>query len=436
VWRALAKRPVQTVVGAGAVNDAVGMPRDHVVSQQSVSVAVVGAGPAGVAASAALTRAGCVHVVLEREVIGWSWRTQRWDSFRLNTPAWANRVPGRFLQGEATSFASAGAFVAALERLAHSLPVVEHVDVFSARRSGPSWRLETSRGALVADAVVVASGFQNVPRKPVYAATLPREIRQLHAERYRRADDLEDGILVVGGGQSGVQIAADLLAAGKNVHLSTSRVGRLPRRYGGRDAFEWLRDTGQLDLRREDADPEMIAATPPQISGAAGGESISYQELSRRGATLLGRALGWNGRRLELASDLGHNVRFADEASRAVKAAWEKRAQLLRRRRAVSNARDVADEPSSELYERGGPALLDLDAAGISTVIWATGFTPSTGWLPAGALDERHRPQLPGLYVVGAPWLTHRASGNLYGMVTDAERVAAAVRSSATRAAA
>ena len=402
----------------------------------SVRVAIVGAGPAGVAVSSRLARLGCPHVVLERERVGWSWRAQRWDSFRLNTPRWANRVPGKSLAGGRDTFAAADDLVAALEQTAKRLPVAEGVEVFSARRSGPSWRLETTRGSIVADAVVIASGFQNVPRTPRYADALPGQIRQLHAADYRSPAALGDGVLVVGGAQSGVQIAEDLVNAGKRVYLATSRVGRLPRRFAGRDAYEWLRESGQLEVARAHADPSTIGATPPQVSGAGGGRTVSYQALAGRGATLLGRAVGWKDGQLELAADLGENVRFADDVSGFFRAAWEKRARLLARGRNVVGETDAADEPAPHLYDLHGPASLDLVAEKISTVVWATGFGPSTGWLPSEALDSRHRPQLPGLHVIGAPWLTHRSSANLYGMFSDADRVVGALARNPIRLAA
>jgi putative flavoprotein involved in K+ transport len=388
-----------------------------------VRVAVVGAGPAGLALSSRPARTACRHVVLERGRVGWSWRTQRWDSFRLNTPLWANLVPGEPLAGSRDTFLTAASLVAGLESLAAGLPVVENAEVLRARRNGNLWRLETSQGLVVASSVVVASGFQNVPQTPDYADALPTEIEQLHAADYRRPEELDGPVLVVGGGQSGLQIAEDVLGAGHRVYLATSRVGRLPRQHRGRDAFDWMRDAGQLDLPRERADPAVIAATPPQISGAGGGRTLSYQDLAKRGVILLGHAVGCDGRRLELAPDLGTNVRFADEASKGFRAGWDKWAAAAGFD-AGPRGTDHADEPAPALYGLSGPESLDLAAAGISTVIWATGFDASLDWLPHAALDTHQRPRLPGLHVVGAPWLTHRSSANLYGMAADADRLA------------
>jgi putative flavoprotein involved in K+ transport len=317
--------------------------------------------------------------------------------------------------------------VGALERFARDLPVREHVDVVRGERIGPIWRLEASDHTVVAANIIVASGFHNVPRRPDFASALPAYVRQLHAAEYRRADDVEGSILVVGGGQSGVQIADDLIDAGKRVYVATSRVGRMPRRHRGRDANEWLLDTGQFEFPVDEADSAMIEAAPPQISGVAGGRTISYQYLARRGATLLGRAVGYDNGRLELDPDVGSNIRFADERSRMFRASWDK--HLTENGVALDGdtTRDPADETDERLHGVLGPSSLDLAATGIATVIWATGFRPSTGWLPEGALDAGHRPQLPGLHVVGAPWLTHRSSANLYGMAADAARLVRAI---------
>src|SRR5438046_10006496 len=110
-----------------------------------VRVAIVGAGPAGLAVSSRLARTRCRHVVLERGRVGWSWRTQRWDSFRLNTPLWANLVPGEPLAGSRDTFLTAASLVAGLESFAAGLPVVENAEVLRARRTGDLWRLETSQ---------------------------------------------------------------------------------------------------------------------------------------------------------------------------------------------------------------------------------------------------------------------------------------------------
>jgi putative flavoprotein involved in K+ transport len=398
-----------------------------------VEVAVVGAGPAGLALSDELVGGGIGHVVLERGRVGESWRTQRWDSFRLNSQVWANRVPGDVLAAPPDRFPSAQELVAGLERLAAGLPVTEGVEVLRAERLGAHWRMDTSEGPLLAEDVVVASGFQNVPRRPAFASALPDDVTQLHVADYRRAGDLDDGVLVVGGGQSGVQVTADLLEGGRRVYLSTSQIGRMPRRHRGRDAWAWLRDSGQLDLPREQAGPAELGGTLPQISGAVDGRSISYQQLARDGATLLGQALGCDGRSIRLRPDVGENIRYADRVSQFFHAAWDAHAGVVDGEPPWQD--DPADAPAPGLYDVVGPESLDVAAAGISTVVWATGFDASLDWLPNGSLDRHGRSTRTGLHVVGAPWLTHRASNSLYGIPTDARRLARDLALSRRRAA-
>jgi putative flavoprotein involved in K+ transport len=386
-------------------------------------IAVVGAGPAGISASLALARRGLPHVVLERSRVGETWRSQRWDSFRLNTPSSLSGVAGPSLAAAGNDFARAGNLVAALAELAGTLPVQEGVDVLAAAPHSGGWRLETTDGVIDAAELVVASGFQNVPLRPALAGRLPQSVTQLHAGDYRSPDALpEGGVFVVGGAQSGLQIAEDIVEAGRRVHLATSRVGRLPRRYRRRDSMEWLAITGALDARTEDVEPWRLDAAQSQISGIGGGRTVSYQSLAAAGATLLGRAENVVGERILLAGDLGANVRYADDQSLRFKTSVDTFVtdNLIA---APPPDPDPADEIDSALHATPGPAWLDLD--GIGTVVWATGFGPSVDWLPQGAIGEHGRPRLPNLHTIGAPWLTHRASGTLHGMATDAEELAA-----------
>jgi putative flavoprotein involved in K+ transport len=263
---------------------------------------------------------------------------------------------------------------------------------------------------------------------PALGAGLASSVLQVHTAGYRTPDALPSGgVLVVGGGQSGVQIAEDLLGAGREVYLATSAVGRLPRRYRGRDSFAWLADDGFFDESPDRAMP----GPSPQISGAAGGHTLSYQHLRRLGAVLLGGVAEMSGERVAFRDNLAANIRFADEASATFRSRID--AHIARvGADAPEPAPDPADEPARGLPS--SPRRLHLGRAGIRTVVWATGFSPSTSFVRAPVLDERgkvlHRggaTALPGLFVVGQTWLRTRRSGTVYGVTADAPHVAGMV---------
>ena len=287
----------------------------------SVDVLVVGAGQAGLATSYFLARDGVRHVVLERGAIGESWRSQRWDSFHLNTPNWSNGLPGLgFTGGDPDAFAHRDELVEYLERYARtfSLPVRDHTPVTSLKRL-PTGQYEvgTPSEALLSKAVVLASGSMSLGAVPEMAARLPPNVLSLSASEYRNPASLPPGaVVVVGSGQSGCQIAEDLLDAGRSVFLCASRVGRAPRTYRGRDILSWWSDMGLLNMKVEDLeDPSMQFATQPQVSGTSGGHTVSLQSLARDGATLLGRAVDVQEGSLLLGDDLLDSVAFADEKS-------------------------------------------------------------------------------------------------------------------------
>lgn len=405
---------------------------------------VVGAGQAGLASSYHLTRRGIEHVVLERGRVGESWLAQRWDTFALNTPGWRSHLreddPDRRADDDA--FLSAADFVGRLETFTrrHGLRVRTGAQVTRVAPAGPTDEgfVISVEGAqageeLRAHSVVVASGIQNVPRIPPIAAAMPAGLRQLTAGDYRREADLPPGaVLVVGGAQSGVQIAEDLVAGGRTVYLCTSRVGRAPRRYRGRDIFAWLGEAGWFDQTPEQLpDPQMQRWPQPQVSGVGPlGHTVSLQGLAAQGVTLLGRPTTVAGDRIELDDTLGANIAFGDRISAELRG-------LIDRSIGSSGIEppprepDPADEPHPDPSAVHSPAHLDLDGAGIASVVWATGFGGAFGYLPGAVLDERSVPvhergvaPVPGIFVVGFPWLTSRKSGIIPGVDEDAATVA------------
>jgi putative flavoprotein involved in K+ transport len=392
---------------------------------------VIGAGQAGLGVSRELVERGIEHVVLEQGRIGETWRSQRWDAFALNSPAWMNRLPGDAAPVRPDDFPSAPEFAVGLERYAfrHRLPVHDGVTVRSLDLGfrGDGLSVATDAGVLHSRSVVVASGGARVPWLPAMGGALSASFLQLHAAGYRSADELPAAsVLVVGGGQSGVQIAEDLLHAGRRVFLATSTVGRLPRRYRGRDAFAWLVDDGFFDERPTEA----TAPTNPQISGAAGGHTLSYQHLERHGAVLLGGVAGMSGSRVTLRPDLARNLLFADAASEALRSRID--AHIARSGiDAPEPEPDPADEPYPARSILRPPLELDLRRAGIATVIWAVGFDADTGFVRPPVVSGRGEitqrdgaTAVPGLFVVGQSWLRSRRSGTIYGVAADAPHVA------------
>ena len=233
-----------------------------------IDCVVVGAGPAGLATSAALAARGVEHVVLERGRVGESWRTQRWDSFRLNTPGWMNQLLGEQAQD---TYATGVEVVQRLEKLAADCPVREGVPVARLAPAGDRYTLRTVGADILARAVVVATGDQNLPKVPTLAGTFPDRVAHYHTADYRGPDQLPDGaVLVVGSAQSGCQIAEDLLAGGRRVLLATSPVGRVPFRHRGRESIDWLVEAGFMDQRPHDLpDPSVMRAAMPILAPGA-----------------------------------------------------------------------------------------------------------------------------------------------------------------------
>ena len=349
-------------------------------------VVVVGGGQAGLAMGGFLAQRGRDFVILDAaDIVGATW-SERWDSLELFTPARLCGLPGLPFPGDPDRLPGKDDVAAYLRsyRDAFDLPVRHGVRVTSVTPAGVrevGWRVRTAGGdELLTRHVVVATGPFQRPFVPDCAPTLAPEVLQLHSSAYRRPQQLPDGpVLVVGGGNSGVQIAGDLASTGRETWLAVgSRMTRLPVRVAGRSVFHWLDALGAMDL---------------PVTSRLGRRASTREFLVGESPAMVARRTG---------------VELAD--------------------RVVACRHD---------------ALLtaDLNVVRPAAVVWATGFRTDFSWIQAPVFDARGRPihhrgltGAPGLHFLGLSWLHTRGSALLGWVGRDAEHLGRAIVGQSRRA--
>jgi putative flavoprotein involved in K+ transport len=400
-----------------------------------IDTIVIGAGQAGLATSWCLGDLGIDHVVLERGRIGERWRSERWPSLRLQTPRWQARLPGWSYAGpDPDGFMSMPEIVGYLEGYARrgAAPVREGVTVRAAAFTGGRWRIDTDAGAWSARCLIVATGHADVPFVPALAGGLAGELHQVVPSGYRGAAGLPvGGVVVVGASATGVQLADELRAAGREVTLAVGGHTRLPRVHRGRDIMAWLDAMGTLDQPASAVRELAAARRQPslQLIGEPG-RTLDLASLQRAGVRLTGRLCGAD----------GHQLAFADDLAATTGAAAARLDALLERidRYAATARLAPAGAPATPapVAAAGAPRTLDLRAEGITSVLWATGYQRRYSWLRAPAAlaggDLRHHggvTPLPGLYAVGLRFQLRRNSSFLDGVGGDARAISGHVAS-------
>jgi len=347
--------------------------------RDDIKVAVVGAGQAGLALGYFLGRQRRRYVILERSGgIASAWR-ERWESLTLFTPRRYSALPGLSFPGDPDGYPSRDEVIAYLERYAETfeLPVEPNSNVEQLERGDDGrFRLTVDGRTIVADMVVVATGPFQAPYVPALAEKLAADLFQTHAVGYRRPEDVPEGtVLVVGGGNTGFQIAKDLSATHEVVLSVGSRQKPLPQRLLGRDLFWWLTKAGILN-KTVDSRLGRRLRTRDTLIGS------SPREMTRRyGVELRPRLVDADGRRV--------------------------------------------------VFEDGG--ALEVDA-----VVWATGYRPDHSWIGLPIFDEqgrvRHRrgvTEVPGLSFLGLTWQHTRGSALIGWVGGDAEFIAREIEDAA-----
>jgi putative flavoprotein involved in K+ transport len=396
-----------------------------------IETLIIGSGQAGLTMSHQLTKRGRPHLVLERGRIAERWRTERWDGLHFQTPNALVQLPDfPFPHTNPDGYATARGIVEYLDAYAAFIaaPVQCGVTVTALRRpkNGTGFVAETSEGTIEAANVVVATGpFQ----RPIVPPLLQNAtgILQLNAGSYRAPAQLPEGaVLVVGAGASGAQIAEELMRAGRQVYLSVSKHRRAPRRYRGHDHVWWWFTTGMDQITTEQRGPDR---SPLVHTGAYGGHTIDFRDYANQGMVLLGHAESAEDGIMTFAPDLLESLAHGDAAYQGfmdfVDAHIQKHGLDMP---ADPQARAMTPPPDSLTEPR---TRLDLNAAGVKTVIWATGYGFDFGWIDVPVLDTRGVPvhrkgvtEVPGLYFLGLPFLAKMSSSFLFGVGSDAELLA------------
>jgi putative flavoprotein involved in K+ transport len=234
-------------------------------------------------------------------------------------------------------------------------------------------------------------------------------------------------VLVVGAAQSGAQIAEELYQSGRKVYLATGGAPRAPRRYRGKDIFEWLEETGFFDRPIE-----MFTNLPgrvwtaPQVTGRDGGHTLNLHQFYRDGVTLLGHARDFIDGRLILSNDLMENIAKSDQGEKFILKNIDEYIRMT--------GLDIPDEQLpilTDAYQAPEVTALDFQAAGITVIIWASGFQYDKSLLQIPVLDEYGYPitrrgvsPYPGLYFIGIPFLSKLKSGFIFGVSEDAAYIA------------
>tara|TARA_B100000700_G_C14949090_1_gene810755 strand:+ start:125 stop:1399 length:1275 start_codon:yes stop_codon:yes gene_type:complete len=407
----------------------------------NLPVIIIGAGVAGLCASYYLTKKNISHIILERGEVANTWINERWDNFSLVNPNWAIKIPefgfgtkffpsknpDGFLNKSQTIeyLKSFGGFVGS------KIYTNENVDAVTKEKE--SYKIVTSKRVIRSDIVIVASGAFGNSYIPKINSDLSNNIFQIHSAEYKNHKQLsEGGVLVVGSGQSGAQIAEDLIESGKEVWLAVSKCGRRLRKYKGKDSSWWNYKMGLFDKTVDEVPFNDRWKCSPHTSGGRGGHDINLMDLYEKGLNLCGSVYSCSDNKVIFNDDLYENLKFSDDFA----INWSKRVDdfIIRENMVTPPGSVIRDKRINKGNINSVPEM--TLSPSISSVIWATGFRYNFDWIKLELTDKNGHPiqrrgvtRHNGLYFMGLQWMHTSKSAQFIGVGEDAEFIVNDIRS-------
>ncbi|MHA2254354.1 MAG: flavin-containing monooxygenase, partial [Candidatus Kariarchaeaceae archaeon] len=390
----------------------------------SINTVIVGGGQAGLATSYCLKENKVEHIILEKaDKPGYAWREQKWDSFCFVTPNWTINLPGGNYEDfniDPDGFVLKSEIVDYIEQYIkrHDLPIKYNAGVNSVKDTTEGWLVKTDDQNYLASNVFIATGFFQTPKIPSFGSKIPADVYQVHTSEYRNPQELKDGeVLVVGTGQSGMQVAEEIYLSGRKVHLSVGSTGRIPRVYRGKDILHWWIKIGMYDKHVSTLEnPKERLGSNPHASGVDGGRDLNLHQFYKDGVSLYGHIVdvSGDGRILEFTDDVHARIKFSDDVENKVLGLVDD---------SIENG--TVEEPAwrnqmKNAYEQKVFTKLDLNEHNIKNVIWATGYNRDYSFIDVegDVVDDMGFPiqkdgvsPHTGLYFIGMPWIRSPGSG-------------------------
>jgi putative flavoprotein involved in K+ transport len=400
---------------------------------ESIETVIIGAGHAGLSTSYCLKQRNREHIILDKASRpANAWQSERWDSFTFVSPNWSFQIPGGEYDGpDPDGFMNRAEITSRFDKYVkkNQLPIAFNICVSSVQRAeDDGFLIQTGETNYYAKNLVVANGWFQIGKIPSFAGKIPTSIQQIHSSHYRNPQSLPSGaVLVAGSGQSGAQIAEELYQSGRKVFLATGTAPHTPRRYRGKDVFQWMVESGFADQTFEQLQLQGRSFVAPMFSGKDGGHALNLHKFFREGVILLGHARDYEGDKLILAPDVRENLGKADMGQKLMLKNID---GYIQRDHITAPTEDI--EELQDGYQAPDVTTLDLQAEGVSTIIWACGYTYDSSIFQFPVRNKFGLPDAPfgasgtypGLYFVGFPFVPTLKSGFVTGVAQCAAFIA------------